>query len=101
MLINLVFVMVKPEAQAAFSEATLQNALASRKEPLVARFDFLEDRSNPCKFVLLEAFRSEEGPARHKETAHYKKWREAVEGLLAEPRKTIRLKNISPVDEEY
>ena len=77
---------VKPEAIDAFREATLANARASVKEPGVARFDVVQDREEPTRFVLVEAYRTSDAPAAHKETAHYKAWRDAVADMMAEPR---------------
>ena len=46
--------------------------------------------------AVLEVYRDEQAVARHKETAHYKRWREAVDPLLAEPRTRTVYQNIHP-----
>jgi autoinducer 2-degrading protein len=84
-----VFVHVKPENVDAFREASLKNGLESIKEPGIARFDVLQQKDDPTKFLLVEAYRTPEDPARHKETAHYAAWRDAVAPMMAEPRRSI------------
>jgi (4S)-4-hydroxy-5-phosphonooxypentane-2,3-dione isomerase len=86
MRVLIVNVKVKGEAAEAFVAATRENAAASVLEPGIARFELLRDEADPCRFALVEAYRDEEGQARHRETAHYKKWRDAVEPMMAEPR---------------
>ena len=76
MLIIQVEVRVRPEFLTAFQDATRENAQASRGEPGIARFDVLQRADDPTRFVLIEAYRTAEAPAAHKETAHYKKWRD-------------------------
>ncbi|HLK44415.1 MAG TPA: efflux RND transporter permease subunit, partial [Acidimicrobiales bacterium] len=55
------------------------------KEPAIARFDVLQDRDDPTRFVLVEVYRTPEGQAAHRATAHYAAWRAAVDDLMAEP----------------
>jgi quinol monooxygenase YgiN len=86
MLIVHVYVHVKPESVPAFIEATLENAIASRRESGVAQFDLLQRDDDPLRFLLLEVYRDAAGAAAHKETAHYAKWRDAVAEMMAEPR---------------
>ena len=69
-----------------FIAATLENAGHSLKEPGISRFDFLRDEENPDRFALIEGYRDGEAQAAHKETDHYKKWRDIVEPMMAEPR---------------
>ena len=83
LLVIHVQIQVKPEHIEAFRTATLANARESVKEPGVAGFDVMQDRDDPARFVLVEAFRSEGAPAAHRETAHYKTWKDTVEPLLA------------------
>ncbi|MBN2351952.1 MAG: antibiotic biosynthesis monooxygenase [Spirochaetales bacterium] len=90
MLINLVYARVKDEHIEAFKAACRENAAASRHEPLVASFDVLQEAAEPARFVLLEAFRDENGPKAHKESVHYKKWREAVAPMMREERRSTR-----------
>lgn len=86
MIVTLVHIKVRPGAEEAFLTATLENARASNREPGIARFDVLRESEDPGRFLLVEAYRDAEAPARHKETAHYLRWKEIAEPLLAEPR---------------
>jgi len=101
MLVVLVHIKVKPSDVEAFKAATVINAEASRKEAGIARFDLLQQSDDVTRFVLIEAYRNENAPAEHKETAHYKQWRETVEGMMGEPRRSVKFANISPVDSAY
>lgn len=94
MLIVHVFVHVRSDALDEFVEATKANAAASRQEPGVARFDVVESLDDPTRFVLVEAYRSEDAAAAHKETAHYATWRDAVAPLMAEPRTSLKYRAV-------
>ena len=98
MLIVHVHVHVKSGQEYAFREATVENARKSVKEPGIARFDVIQQHDDPARFVLVEVYRTPEDPARHKETDHYKKWRDTVEPMMAEPRKSVKFSNCFPDD---
>ena len=98
MLIVIVNVLVLPDGIEAFKTATLENARASLGEPGIARFDVLQDRDDPTRFVLIEAYRDEQAPAAHKLTPHYLAWRDAVAPLMAAPRTSQKLVNLLPAD---
>jgi quinol monooxygenase YgiN len=98
MLVVHVFVHVKPGQVEAFKIATVENARNSVKEPGVARFDVIQQPDDPGRFVLVEVYRSPDASAQHKETAHYKKWREAVEAMMVEPRTSLKYANVFPDD---
>jgi quinol monooxygenase YgiN len=101
MLIVLVHIKVKPECIEQFKQASLENAKASIKEPGIARFDVIQQQDDPTRFVLVEVYRSVEATAAHKETDHYKKWRDAVADMMAEPRFNVKYSNIFPQDSEW
>jgi autoinducer 2-degrading protein len=96
-----VHVHVKPEFVEAFKQVTLENATKSVQEAGNVRFDVLQQSEDPTKFVLVEIYRTAEASAAHKETAHYKLWRDAVMKMMAEPRQGIRYVNIFPGDENW
>jgi (4S)-4-hydroxy-5-phosphonooxypentane-2,3-dione isomerase len=98
MLVVHVHVHVKPEHIAAFAAATLANAQASVQEPGIARFDVVQQTDDPARFVLVEAYRTADASALHKETAHYAAWRDAVAPMMAEPRKSVKFGNVFPAD---
>jgi len=96
MLIVHVFVHVQPDTVDAFKAATLDNARHSVQEPGIVRFDVIQQQDDPTRFVLVEIYRTADDPARHKETAHYARWRDAVAGMMAEPRTSIKYAPIFP-----
>lgn len=98
MFIVHVQVHVKPEFIDAFREATIENARNSVQEPGIARFDVGQQLDDPSRFVLVEVYRTPDDPARHKETAHYKKWAETVAPMMAEPRSSLKYANIFPAE---
>jgi (4S)-4-hydroxy-5-phosphonooxypentane-2,3-dione isomerase len=93
-----VHVHVKPEALDAFKAASIDNASHSVQEPGIARFDVIQQSDDPTRFVLVEVYRTPEEAARHKETAHYARWRDVVASLMAEPRVSVKYGNIFPED---
>jgi quinol monooxygenase YgiN len=101
MLIVHVFVHVKPGQVEAFMTATLENARHSVQEPGIARFDVLRQKDDPARFVLVEVYRTPDDPARHKETAHYQKWRDTVAEMMAEPRSSIKYENVFPDEQGW
>lgn len=96
MLVVHVFVKVKPECIDDFIVATLKNAKASQKEAGIARFDVLQEKDNPEHFLLVEVYRTQEDTNRHKETAHYERWRDDVEDMISVPRTKKIYKNLFP-----
>jgi len=101
MLIVHVHVHVKLECVEEFYNASVENARASVQEPGIARFDVVQQIDDPTRFLLVEAYRTDNAPALHKETAHYKKWRETVANLMAEPRTSVKFKNVFPPDAQW
>jgi quinol monooxygenase YgiN len=95
MLIVHVFVHVLPDDVEAFIEATKANAAASVQEPGIARFDVVQSLDDPTRFVLVEAYRSDAAAGAHKETAHYATWRDAVAPMMAEPRTSMKYRDIA------
>ena len=95
MLIVHVHVQVKPECVEAFKAASLDNARHSVQEPGIARFDVIQQADDPTSFVLVEVYRTEDAPAKHKETAHYATWRDAVAGMMAVPGQSTKFCNPS------
>jgi quinol monooxygenase YgiN len=101
MLIVHVFVHVKPASIDAFAAATLENARNSVEEPGVVRFDVVQQADDPARFLLIEIYRSSGDPARHKETPHYAAWRDAVEPMMAEPRRSVKYEALFPAPAEW
>lgn len=96
MYVVCVTVYVIPEHAQSFSQATLENARQSRKEPGNVRFDVLQAEANPAQFFLYEVYQEKEDFARHQQTAHYLKWKESVASWVAVPRQGIRHVSLFP-----
>ncbi len=94
MLIVHVDVNVKPDCVEAFKQATVENAANSVQEPGIARFDVVQNNEDPTRFVLVEVYLTADDPARHKETAHYQKWRATVADMMAAPRNSAKFTDV-------
>ena len=101
MLIVFVRARVKPEWIEAFMAATLENARQSVLEPGIARFDVVQQMDDPTRFLLVEAYRDSDAPAKHKATGHYAQWRDAVAPMMAEPRSSEKFRNVFPGDSDW
>jgi autoinducer 2-degrading protein len=101
MLVVHVHVHVKPEYVEAFRRASLENASKSVRESGVACFDVIQQADDQTRFVLVEVYRTLKASARHKETLHYRNWRDTVESMMAEPRKSVKYASVFPVDKEW
>ncbi|MBL8392315.1 MAG: antibiotic biosynthesis monooxygenase [Candidatus Accumulibacter sp.] len=96
MQVTLVHVRVRPESVDAFIAATRANHEASVGEPGNRRFDVLQAPDDATRFILYEAYASAADAAAHKETAHYLAWRDAVAGMMAEPRRGEPMNGLFP-----
>jgi quinol monooxygenase YgiN len=101
MLIVHAHVHVKPEAVAEFRQATIENARSSVQEPGIARFDVVQQQDDATRFVLIEVYRTNEGAAAHKETAHYATWRDTVASMMAEPRQSVKYSEVFPEAQDW
>ena len=98
MIVTCVTVYVKEEHIDDFIKATIENHRESIKEPGNMRFDVLQCIDDPKRFLLYEAYESEEASATHKKTEYYLKWRETVTDWMARPREGVPHKVIAPED---
>jgi len=98
MIVNCVTVWVKPQHVEDFIAATIANHEGSVAEPGNLRFDVLQSLSEPGRFLLYEAYESSEAAAAHKETAHYKAWRDTVADWMVRPREGVSHRVIRPAD---
>jgi quinol monooxygenase YgiN len=96
MFIIHVQVHVKPEYVEAFRQAIIENARNSVQEPGIIRFDVVQQKDDPTRFVLVEVYRSPEDLNKHKETAHYKTWAQAVAPMMADPRSSLKYEPVFP-----
>ena len=98
MIVTFVHVWVKPEHIDDFIQASTENHENSIQEPGNLRFDLVQDANDNSKFVIYEAYESDQAAAAHKETAHYLKWRETVANWMAQPRKGEKHHILAPQD---
>lgn len=96
MITTIVHVYVKPEHIDDFVKACQANHEASVKEAGNLRFDILQDANYPAKFVLYEAYATEEAALAHKETPHYLEWRDTVAPFMAQSREGVKHKILFP-----
>lgn len=70
-----VSVEIKPETTKEFREAMKIDAEGSRTEPACHRFDVLQDKSNPNKYLFYEVY-DNDGAAIdfHRSQPHFKAW---------------------------
>jgi autoinducer 2-degrading protein len=96
MQVTIVHVTVKPDHIDDFIEATRLNHESSVLESGNRRFDVLQSADDPTRFVLYEAYESAAEAARHKESEHYKRWRETVADWMAQPRDGVPYNGLFP-----
>jgi len=101
MFVVLVSAHVKPEYLQSFITATLNNASNSIQEPGVVRFNFYQQADDPTRFTLLEVYRSEDAPEKHRDTKHYIRWRDSVAEMLEEPRTKVTYNILFPPVSEW
>jgi autoinducer 2-degrading protein len=85
-----VIVFVKPGFADPFIVAVLDNARNTRKEPGNVRFDVLRAEEDPNRFLLYEVYKQKEDFAKHQQTAHYARFRDAVAEWMAQPRQGVK-----------
>jgi autoinducer 2-degrading protein len=98
MIVTCVTVLVKEAHIEDFVAATVRNHEASIQEAGNLRFDVLQCRDDPARFLLYEAYESEEAARSHKDTEHYEKWRDTVAPWMARPREGVPHRVIRPTD---
>ena len=101
MFVVTVSVHVTPGREQEFIEATARNHAGAIAEPGCVRFDVLRVEGDPTRFTLYEVYRDREAQQAHQRTPHYLAWREAVAGLMAEPRQAVRHDSMLPSDQDF
>ena len=96
MQVTIVHITVKPNYIDDFIEASRLNHELSVAEPGNRRFDVLQSADNPAQFVLYEAYKNAAEAAKHKETDHYKQWRETVAEWMEQPRQGVAYNGLFP-----
>jgi autoinducer 2-degrading protein len=96
MFVVWVDIQVKPEHVAEFIAASKLNHLGTRQEPGNRRFDVLQINDQPTHFRLYEVYVDEDAFRAHQQTAHYFRWKEAVEPFMAVKRSAEKLTALFP-----
>lgn len=81
---------VKSDQLDCFIQATLDNARHTRQEPGNVRFDVLQTDDDTARFLLYEAYQTEDDFAKHQQTPHYLRWKQSVAEAMAQPRQGIK-----------
>ena len=92
---------VKPENVQQFSEAVLDNARNTVKEPGNIRFDVAQAEDDKNRFLLYEVYKTKDDFAKHQQTPHYLKWKEAVAPWMAQPRVGVKHNSLFPADGDW
>lgn len=100
MHVTMVNIQVKPEYISEFIEASRINHEASVQELGNQRFDVLQSAEDSTRFVLYEAYLSQEAAASHKTTTHYQTWRDTVADWMDSPREGLVYQGLYPDTEE-
>jgi autoinducer 2-degrading protein len=98
MIVTCVHVYVRKEHIQDFIRASAENHQGAVREPGNLRFDILQHRDDPGRFLLYEAYETEAAAAAHKNTTHYLQWKETVAGWMEKPREGVPYKIICPTD---
>jgi autoinducer 2-degrading protein len=101
MLVVHVHVRIEPDDVEAFLAETRRNAAASLLEPGVRRFDVLQESHDRMHVVLNEVYVDQSAADAHKQTSHYARWRDAVAGMMAEPRTSTRFAAVFPAEDAW
>ena len=96
MYVVAVTIFVKPQNLAPFTEATLDNARNTRKEPGNLRFDVSQAEDDPTRFLLYEVYREKDDFAKHQQTEHYLRWKAKVADWMAQPRQGVKHHSVFP-----
>eukprot|EP01134_Creolimax_fragrantissima_P001270 CFRG1270T1 len=92
---------VKPGFEQQFINASIENAKNSVNEEGIVRFDLQQDNDDKTKFVLVEVYRDEGAQMKHRETAHYMKWRDTVADWMSTPRTSKKVSAVFPNYDSY
>jgi autoinducer 2-degrading protein len=96
MIVTCVYVHVKSESLDAFIKASIANHILSVKEPGNLRFDFVQQADDQNRFMIYEAYDSDDAATAHKNTPHYLRWRDEVQNMMAEPRRGVKYNILQP-----
>ena len=71
------------------------------KEEACFRFDILRDSEKPNRFHIYKVFRDESAAEAHRQTQNFKRWEQAVDGMVEGKRgETIRVQTVYPSERD-
>lgn len=101
MLAVWVKVRIKADLRQEFLDAIEVDAIGSeRDEPGCARFNVLQDNSDPDVYYFYEVYRDEAARAEHRAAPHYAVWKAAAHTLDG-PTERIETTSVFPADVGY
>jgi quinol monooxygenase YgiN len=93
---------VKPEFRERFIEESRLDAEGSvGNEPGCARFDVIQDRTDPNRFYLYEVYRDAAAEEAHLHTPHFKRWEAATRDWFARPFTLVSGSTLYPPDDAW
>ena len=98
MIVRIIDVLVNERSIEDFKRISVQNREGSIGEAGILRFDVLQSDTDPQHFILYEVYRSEQATLDHKETEHYRRWREAAQPMMARKRESTSCIPVAPAD---
>ncbi|HEX2920175.1 MAG TPA: antibiotic biosynthesis monooxygenase [Bacteroidales bacterium] len=96
MIAACIYLHIKPEMIDDFIRVSTDNHNKSVKEPGNIRFDIIQQVDDATRFMLYEAYETEEQATAHKNTPQYFAWRDAVKDMMQEPRYGIKYNILQP-----
>ncbi len=99
MIVRIITIRVLADHVEAFEAATTKNHQGSVREAGILRFDVLRNSEEPGNYVLYEVYKDHAATLAHKETSHYKEWRERVGPMMAGDRASETFEVVAPADE--
>ena len=85
---------ILPDQVAAFIATTVENIRASRSEPGFVGFELVQTHDDPTRFFFYESWKDLAAFQSHQQTAHYLRWREAAQPMMARPRNSVKCTRI-------
>jgi quinol monooxygenase YgiN len=97
-----VSIKIKPGFRDRFIEASFGDAQgAVRDEPACFRFDILQNAEDPDQFHLYEVYENEAAMGPHRDSPHYKKWRETVQDWFEGETQRVVMSTVFPSDDGW
>ena len=91
--VNAVDLVIVPSEMSKYVEAIKENGAASVKEPGCREFNVLVLPNRPNHVFLFEVYDNEAALAAHRETPHFKKYKETTQGMV----KSLKLIETEPI----